>query len=761
MGVLWTSALCGGLGLAAYWVSRYGLRQGAGLPRTLAAVVLGWAWLTVGSQALGTLGLLQRGPLFAWVVLGLIVGLGFRLKRPGTREPFEQIRDWSWEEVATVGLVLWAAGTRAAISLLHGVKVVSDGPIYHLYFAARWWKSGRLEPVAAPFGESAATYFPATGDLWFSWLMVGWGGDRLAKVGQLPFAAVAGLAAVALARRLGAGRSASLIATAWFLTSSPFFIFTFEPNVDTIFVAGYLLAAYFFLRHALGDDGRPALALGALAAGCALGTKAPAIVFVPPLLALGAVSALGKERGWGGKAVGVLIVGLLPLTVAGYWYARNLLWTGNPLYPLHVEAFGRVWLAGWYGPDVMRLSQYYLPVSDWRSFCDTMFLVLDPRLTPIWLAAVAGVWAVKRKEGSDRRLDGFVWLASALAVANVALFWFGVPYRTQPRFMVQALGLAAMPLARVLDLSRALRFLGIALLAVHLLTPQEWPFPPGNPPWEFSEIIPNAIPGLVHLPSRSGFEEALRGGLASIFQQAISGNPTPLLVVGLPAVVGLASLATVQAWAGLTCRLGRPGSIRKWRWVWAGATTGVLLTATASPVFPWGADASQQFFPPFRDFYRGWMALDRASGPAGTRVAYAGTDIPYYLMGAGLRNEVRYVNVDGRHGWLMHDYHRAAVADGTGPATWTYPRPGWDRLHPDYDAWLAALRDEGIRLLVVTRANPANGPHIPADSANFPVERQWADGHPDDFVPLYGAADGDTLFRLYRVRPRPAHDERS
>ena len=47
-------------------------------------------------------------------------------------------------------------------SLLLAVKVVSDGPIYHLYFAARWWKAGRLILVAAPFGENAATYFPPT-----------------------------------------------------------------------------------------------------------------------------------------------------------------------------------------------------------------------------------------------------------------------------------------------------------------------------------------------------------------------------------------------------------------------------------------------------------------------------------------------------------------------------------------------------------------------------------------------------------------------
>ena len=88
--------------------------------------------------------------------------------------------------------------------------------------------------IATPFGESAAPYFPAVGDLWFTWLFVGWGGDRLARVGQVPFLFMAGLAAFGLARRLGAGASAAVIATAWFLTSTPLFLFSFEGNVDTI-----------------------------------------------------------------------------------------------------------------------------------------------------------------------------------------------------------------------------------------------------------------------------------------------------------------------------------------------------------------------------------------------------------------------------------------------------------------------------------------------------------------------------------------------
>ena len=71
------------------------------------------------------------------------------------------------------------------------------------------WQAGRLFLVAAPFGENAATYFPANGDLLFTWLLASWGGDRLARVGQAPFLVLAAVAAYRLRPSAGcAGRRA-------------------------------------------------------------------------------------------------------------------------------------------------------------------------------------------------------------------------------------------------------------------------------------------------------------------------------------------------------------------------------------------------------------------------------------------------------------------------------------------------------------------------------------------------------------------------
>ena len=755
MAVVWTTMLLGGLGVAAFGVSRYGFRQPAGWPRALGAVVLGWAWLSLGMEALGAIGFLALGPLLGWVGLGLAFALGCRLfVRPEADEgsqPKERASGLGWEGVAAVGLVVWAAVTFGVSGLVLPVKVVSDGPIYHLYFAARWWKAQSLELIATPFGENGATYFPAVGDLWFTALMIAWGGDRLAKIGQAPFLLVAGLTSYALCRRFGAGRPASALAACWSVASSPLMLFSFEANVDTLFVAGYLLAVYFFARYAIGDDGWPSLVLGALAAGSALGTKATGVVFVPPLLLLGMLSALVRGSGMRAKAAGAATIAFMPLSVAGFWYARNAILTGNPLYPLHLTIFGRVVLAGWYGPDVMRRSPYYLPVSDLSALGDILLSVLDPRLAPLWLAALFGAWALPRFASAApdgqaparpaRMLDVWVWSFAALSVLNVTIYWLAIPYRTQQRFMLHALGLAAVPLARSFERFRWLRAVGALLLILHILTPQTWPFSAvgKEPPWDLNALIPNAVPGLISMPVEGGR-----------LRQVLSDSSALSLILSL--AIGMGSLATARFWS-----LAIAASTRKTR-AKAAVSATVLVVATGAAMYPWGVHARLLFFPPFRDYYVGWLTLDERCVPAGSRIAYSGTDLPYYLMGVGLRNDVRYINIDSHPGWLLHDYHRAALRDGSGPATWDHPRPGWDRAHPDERAWLSNLSAEGIRWLVVTRANPEEGPHNVADSEGFPIERRWADSHPERFELVHGPADGDRLFRLYRARtPKPSN----
>jgi hypothetical protein len=737
------------LGLAAnaalvvgsFWIARDGLRSARGLATVLASVVVFWSGCTLGLELLGTLCSLSVAAMAAWGSAACALGLALKLRRgapAGIEAACSSREPLSWDGRLALAATAAAASMLCLRSLLLGVKVVSDGPIYHLLFAAKWWKAGRLILVPTPFGETAATYFPANGDLWLTWLMASWGGDRLAKVAQAPFWIVAALAAYGCARSIGAGLRASLVATCWFATVTPLVLFSFEPNVDTIFVAGYLVAVYFILQAAERDWDARMLALAGLAAGQAFGSKAVGIVFVVPLW-LGTILAIMLSSApVRAKLFDAIVLTAAILVTGSYWFVRNALLAANPLYPLKVDVLNRPFLSGWYGPDAMRASPYYLPFDDWRALGDTLLAVSDPRLAPIWLFALGSGWALARAASPSSRRR--VAILSLLAVLNVAIFWVMIPYRTQQRFMLHALGLAVVPLAVVLDRLSWLRRVAVLLLLLHVFTPECWPFAlrEDHVPWDLTPNIPNAI----------GAPIPLLGRLAAVFR----GDPSLDSLLSMLILLTICATAVMTIWAWDRA-VSRP--IRRWRnSLIALALTAALLLVGYFDTRARAFDRRFDFYPFYTDFLRGWLELEARSGPSGSRVAYAGTNLPYYLMGIGLRNDVRYVNINRHLGWLMHDYHREAMKQGAG--TWPSSRPAWDRIHPDFDAWLANLDAERIQLLVVTRVNLAEGVFNAADSETFPIERRWADTHPDRFELLYGARENDRSFRLYRLRPKVA-----
>jgi hypothetical protein len=426
-------------------------------------------------------------------------------------------------------------------------------------------------------------------------------------------------------------------------------------------------------------------------------------VFVPLLLAFGFLAG----RAGGARFSRFLIVLAATAAGCGFWYARNALLTGNPLYPLQVTLFGRTVLTGWYGSEEMQFSQYYIPVGDWRTFLDILLGVLDFRLAPLWCLAILGV----HRKHSERSTSSIVLALFVLALANIAAYWLLLPYRTQPRFMLHALGLLAVPLARFLDRGTGWRVLALAALLVHLLTWQAGPIP-----HDISPLVPSDFPPMLLWSWISSTAGGIAVAVLAAGVAAISGGKRARRALGIAFFAGVVAVSFLGAWR--------------------------IRRQSPSPILAG--------FPMFPDYVPGWVALEGRCGPSGARIAYAGTNLPYYLMGTDLRNTVRYVNIDAHRGWLLHDYHAAAVRRGH--PNWPGPRPGWDRIHPNFDAWLANLRAEKIQILAIARIDRAEGWFNAADPEEFPIERVWADAHPEIFTPLYGRNPPDPAFRLYRVR---------
>src|SRR3954470_15952785 len=111
MPLAWTLLLNVPLGLGAWWVAGHSFRQPSGLSRALAAVTLAWAWATLGMEILGAAGVLSRGPLLGWVLLGLAIG-GVLLRYTWGEDVAAgavTVEPWGWDAIAAVGLIVWAS----------------------------------------------------------------------------------------------------------------------------------------------------------------------------------------------------------------------------------------------------------------------------------------------------------------------------------------------------------------------------------------------------------------------------------------------------------------------------------------------------------------------------------------------------------------------------------------------------------------------------------------------------------------------------
>jgi hypothetical protein len=127
----------------------------------------------------------------------------------------------------------------------------------------------------------------------------------------------------------------------------------------------------------------------------------------------------------------------------------------------------------------------------------------------------------------------------------------------------------------------------------------------------------------------------------------------------------------------------------------------------------------------------------------GARVAYTGNNLAFPLAGDGLANDVRYVNVAGAPGDLLHDFARRAPGASVGPEPAPY------RAGARYETWLANLRAGRREILFVAALDPAVRATIAADADGFPVERAWADGHAAVFTLRFASPAA----RVYGVGP--------
>lgn len=318
--------MSGGLSVLAAWCWA---RRLVPLDRTerLAAAIVLWVGLLGALQIfLGSLGLLRGSLVHALMVAGSGVAL-WRCPRPTSPPELDARRAISrgWLLIL-VGLgltLLYNLIERLEWALLYP-PFDGDSLLYHLPLVLDWQRTQSLLSQGQEHW-----FYPGHAELITNWLMVPPLRDSLAGLQNLPAYVLFGLGVYVVARRTGSTWPAALAVGLITLIE----VRTLKRQLTTqetdLFVAAFFLAGLGWLMPPRSSKD---VVLGGLALGIAVGSK-----YTGPILLLVAVAAglVGVDRAARGVAARRMGQGMLiALVLGGFFYARNWLLAGSPVYPV-------------------------------------------------------------------------------------------------------------------------------------------------------------------------------------------------------------------------------------------------------------------------------------------------------------------------------------------------------------------------------------------------------------------------------------------
>ena len=319
------------------------LRPASQLDAALTFLVVALAEIAVTLLVAGALlERLNRGTVLALLTLWTAGAVTLAVwRRPPRPRPLRlqglsrTIRRRPWEALL-VALAAAALAWRVLAALVLP-PYAFDALTYHLTIVGTWLREENLDPT--PLSLCCSTY-PANSELAFAWPALLLGHDGLVDLTQIGFAVLGALAVAGLARTAGLGDAAATAAAALFAVTPVVLAQSSTNYADVAVAATALTGLHFALRFAVTGDA-VTLVSGGLATGFLLGIKGTGVLWASALVVLVLVLLAARQR-IGRRAVLAGGAAFLACTLAlgSFWYLRNWVEEGNPLYPFRVEAAG-------------------------------------------------------------------------------------------------------------------------------------------------------------------------------------------------------------------------------------------------------------------------------------------------------------------------------------------------------------------------------------------------------------------------------------
>lgn len=422
-------------------------------PDSLAARVAFGAGVGLGLLSLLTL-LLGLFGLLSQIIFVLLIGaVALLCHRTLVALMAEGLARWrrNWGDLSGFECLLLATILLAACMNFMGSLAPPwqyDDLEYHLACPAQFWREGRISFLE----HNVYSNFPATVEMWHLTGMAltksALQGACVGRLIQLSLGLLTALALWSLANRLF-GRPAGSYAAAFFYVSPTVASLSYLAHVEIALTFYVVLCLYgFVLYQKSGERGR--LILSAIACGLALGCKYTAAAFLmAPLLVMVVTCEMTGRRGIASAARRAGLVLGIALLAASPWLLKNLIYTGNPVYPLAWKVFGG---RGWDATKeaMWREAHFAKGFSLSAGVQSARYFFLDSEILIPILSFVFIPLLLRRREGRSSSL----FLLGYFAMACVP--WFCFSHR-DARFLAPfAAGLPVLSAGGLMGVRRSL-----------------------------------------------------------------------------------------------------------------------------------------------------------------------------------------------------------------------------------------------------------------------------------------------------------------